>query len=111
MSIKEEITYKGISLNIDKELDYVEFIAKGDEDEYIESLSLLVEYISYVSHRFVIVYKRDFKIKKWNGFLQDYEKRIYNQLKSVGVQKTLCVTGNFDLISAIKYIKEEIGMH
>ena len=101
MSIKEEITYKGISLNIDKELDYVEFIAKGDIDGYIESLNLLVEYLSYVSHLYVIVNKRDFKTKKWDGFLQDYEKGIYNQLKSVGVQKILCVNGNFDLISAI----------
>ena len=89
------ITYKNLCFKINSELNYLEVIIDdvnfSDQESYISSASVLLEYALSLRPYFIIINKLYSKFKIKPVLYSFTAKNIIDPLRSNGVRKILCL--------------------
>lgn len=92
---EKDITYKNLQFKRNSEFDYLEVLIDdvnfSNQQSYISSVSILLEYALTVQPRYIILNKLNSKFKIIPELYPFTFKNIIEPLKSNGVRKILCL--------------------
>lgn len=95
MPQEKDITYKNLHFKLNSEFDYLEVLIDdanfSDQQSYITSVSILLEYALTVRPQYIILNKLNSVFKIIPELYSFTGKNIINPLKSNGVRKILCL--------------------
>lgn len=90
-----DITYKNLCFKINSEYNYLEVVIDdinfSDQESYIASVSVMLEYALSVSPNFIILNKLNSQFKISPVLYSFTTKNIIDPLKSSGVRKIICL--------------------
>jgi hypothetical protein len=111
MPQEKDITYKSLSFKINSEFNYLEVLIDeinfSDQESYIHSVSILLEFALATNPHYLILNKLNSKFKIKPELYSFTGKNILNPLKSNGVKKIICIATEEELQNHYKKIEIE----